>query len=112
MQAMPGEILQGEYLCCRLKHSSECFRHVQPVRQNSFIYCYFLPWAFPPLGAPRRCARSDAATSFSFFVDFGSLRILPASDAAFLPVVIVFSYFSFRSIMRLSGAAGSEPGGF
>src|SRR6266571_8184352 len=88
MQAMPGEILQGEYLCCRLKHSEECFRHVQPVRQNSFIYCYFLPWAFPPLGAPRRCARSDAATSFSFFVDFGSLRILPASDAAFLPVVI------------------------
>jgi hypothetical protein len=36
------------------------------------------------------CERSDAATSFSFLVDRGLLKILPASDAAFFPVVIIF----------------------
>lgn len=39
-------------------------------------------------GAPLRCAKSEAATSFSFLVLFGLLRILPASDAAFFPVAI------------------------
>ena len=54
------------------------------------VTLYFLP-PFRELGleAPRRCARSDAATSFSFLLDFGSLNIRLASEAGFLPVVII-----------------------
>jgi hypothetical protein len=43
---------------------------------------------FDPFEATRRCARSDAGTSFCFGVDFGSRRILLASDAGFFPVVM------------------------
>ena len=56
-----------------------------------------------PLPLPRRCARSDAATSFSFLVDLGLLRILEASDAAFLPVMVLpFNEAALtRSIFKL-----------
>src|SRR6185312_11440470 len=36
------------------------------------------------------CARSEAATSFSRFVELGLRRILEASDAGFFPVVIFY----------------------
>lgn len=53
------------------------------------------------VGAPLRCARSEAATSFSFFVDFGSRKILPASDAAFFPVAMVASDYVVSALERL-----------
>ena len=46
----------------------------------------YLPFFFV---APRRCAKSEAATSFSFFVLLGLLRMRPASDAGFFPVAII-----------------------
>jgi len=49
--------------------------------------CYFLFGC----GFVRLCAKSDAATSFSFLVLFGSRKILPASEAGFFPVAMLLS---------------------
>lgn len=67
-----------------------------PINVNLFPPWTDLYFFFPPLDAPLRWERSEAATSFSFLVDFGLLRILPASDAAFFPVVTIVSFVSGR----------------
>jgi hypothetical protein len=59
-----------------------------------------------PLGFGRRWARSEAATSFSLGVLFGSRKILLASEAGFLPVAITKPHAERPTLYRL------DPGSF
>jgi len=59
---------------------------IQAEKSASSVYFLPLPVLF---GLCFACAKSEPASSFSFFVDFGSRRAFAASEATFFPVVMI-----------------------